>query len=154
MGLDGTPTITSSAIPSPTQSGIIKTCIKYDKAGVGGSCNAFSNRLSISLPRLYAWNSVLGHHGENCAQNFIPGDYYCIAVSGPLPAPGPTQAGVVDTCTGYVMANPGGSCPVFANRVGISLQQLYAWNPVLGTNGENCQTKFWASTYYCTSVAG
>ncbi|KAF2226561.1 hypothetical protein BDZ85DRAFT_246993 [Elsinoe ampelina] len=157
VGVDGTPTSpspTSNPIPSPTQTGIIKTCTKYDRTNPGAFCEAFSNRIGISLPQLYAWNSILGTRGENCARNFLPETYYCTGVSGPLPAPGPTQGGIVDICTGYVMANPGGSCPVFANRVGISLQQLYAWNPVLGRNGENCQTSFWANTWYCTSVAG
>ncbi|KAF4548991.1 Hypothetical protein D9617_24g017050 [Elsinoe fawcettii] len=163
VGISGTPTSrppttspspTSNPIPSPVQPGIIKTCTKYDRSDPGGSCSVFGPRVGISLAQLYAWNPVLGYHGEKCSTNFLANTYYCTSVSGPLPAPGPTQAGIVDTCTGYTMANPGGTCPVFSNRVGITLQQLYAWNPVLGSNGQNCQTQFWGNEYYCTSVAG
>jgi hypothetical protein len=27
--------------------------------------------------------------------------------------------------------------------------QLYAWNSVLGLNGADCSTKFWAGEFYC-----
>ncbi|KAK6424444.1 Chitinase 2 [Elasticomyces elasticus] len=74
--------------------------------------------------------------------------------SGAAPAPGPTQSGIVSTCSTYLMANPGGSCTAFASRAKISLAQLYAWNSVLGPNGENCTTNFWANEYYCVAVRG
>jgi hypothetical protein len=43
---------------------------------------------------------------------------------------------------------------VFADRAGISLQQLYAWNALLGESGEYCNTGFWGDTYYCVGVSG
>lgn len=36
----------------------------------------------------------------------------------------------------------------------ITLAQLYSWNPVLGANGENCATDFWAEEGYCVGVSG
>lgn len=50
------------------------------------------------------------------------------------------------------MANAGGSCPAFASRAGITTSQLYAWNNVLGNNGQNCASSFWGNTYYCVGV--
>ncbi|RYF00697.1 MAG: hypothetical protein EOO77_33700, partial [Oxalobacteraceae bacterium] len=50
------------------------------------------------------------------------------------------------------MANAGGSCSAFASRAGISTSQLYAWNKVLGNNGQNCASSFWGNTYYCVGV--
>lgn len=139
-------------------------------ANPGGACPVFANRVGISTSQLYAWNPILGSSGENCASQFWGNEYYCVAVSpnyvapaqtttsktatptGAAPAPGPTQSGIISTCSKYLMANAGGSCPVFANRAGISTAQLYAWNTVLGKNGENCATSFWANTYYCVGV--
>lgn len=134
-------------------------------ANAGGSCPAFASRVGISTSNLYAWNPVLGSSGQNCASQFWGNTYYCVAVSpnypsttvkptttGAAPAPGPTQSGIISTCSKYLMANSGGSCPVFAQRAGISTSQLYAWNSVLGKNGENCASQFWANTYYCVGV--
>ncbi|KAF2147914.1 glycoside hydrolase family 18 protein, partial [Myriangium duriaei CBS 260.36] len=52
------------------------------------------------------------------------------------------------------MAAAGDGCYSFAAKEGISTAQLYAWNPVLGANGENCLTSFWANEYYCTGASG
>jgi chitinase len=154
--------------PGATQDGITPYCTKYEKANPGGSCPVFANRVGISTSQLYAWNSVLGNNGQNCQSSFWGDTYYCVGVSpnyvapvtstvkptstGAAPAPGPTQSGIISTCSKYLMANPGGSCPVFANRAGISTAQLYAWNSVLGNNGQNCASSFWGNTYYCVGV--
>jgi chitinase len=154
--------------PGATQAGITPYCTKYEKANAGGSCPVFANRVGISTSQLYAWNSVLGNNGQNCQSSFWGDTYYCVGVSpnyvapvtstvqptstGAAPAPGPTQSGIISTCSKYLMANPGGSCPVFASRAGISTAQLYAWNSVLGNNGQNCASSFWGNTYYCVGV--
>ena len=150
--------------PGSTQAGITPYCTKYEKANAGGSCPVFANRVGITTSQLYAWNSVLGDNGQNCASSFWGDTLYCVEVSpnyvappkpsptGAAPAPGPTQSGIISTCNKYLMANAGGSCPVFASRAGISTSQLYAWNKVLGNNGQNCASSFWANTYYCVGV--
>lgn len=168
----GSPTTASNGAPGPTQSGIISTCNSYLKANTGGTCTAFASRAGISLEQLYEWNSVLGSNGENCASQFWGDEYYCVGVSSSTSsassttmasvtaksstsgAPGPTQTGIVSTCNKYLMANPGGTCMAFASRAGISLQQLYTWNSVLGSNGENCDSQFWGNEYYCVGVSG
>lgn len=42
---------------------------------------------------------------------------------------------------------------LFADTNGITTTQLYTWNTVLGSNGENCGNSFWADEYYCISVS-
>lgn len=165
IGVLGTPTSASSSsrttatgivTPSPIQSGTISTCNRFVKSGSSGaSCQKFSGGNRISLAQLYAWNRVLGVRGENCG-SFSNSMNYCVSVSRPLPPPnnGPVQSGVPDTCWRYGDALPGGTCAKFADRFGISLSQLYAWNPVLGNNGQNCQTSFWSGYWYCVQVAG
>lgn len=150
------PSSSPSAVPkpSPVPSGIISTCNQYAVANSGGSCQAFSTRNNISLAQLYSWNGVFGPHGENCTTMFKPGTYYCTGVTGPLRAPGPAQRGVIDTCIQYLRSNAGGTCAAFASRAGISLSNLYAWNSVLGSTGQNCASKFIAFEYYCVAVAG
>jgi LysM repeat protein len=155
-------------VPSPTQSGIVASCTKYLETNpTGASCSAFASRAGIALQQLYAWNTILGPNGENCATQFLNNEYYCIGVSvssspsstttttkTPSAAPGPTQSGIVASCTKYLQTNPtGASCSAFASRAGITPQQLYAWNTILGPNGENCMTMFMNSEWYCVGVS-
>ena len=68
--------------------------------------------------------------------------------------PGPTQSGIISTCDKYAEATGGIGCSDFATQNGITPAQLYAWNSVLGTNGENCGSSFWADEWYCVGVSG
>lgn len=36
---------------------------------------------------------------------------------------------------------------------GITTAQLYQWNPVLGSNGENCSLQFQSGIDYCVGVS-
>ncbi|KAI0418525.1 carbohydrate-binding module family 50 protein [Xylaria grammica] len=150
--------------PGPTQTGIVSNCNKYAAAIKDDSCDVFAARNSISNAQLYAWNGVLGAHGENCGTSLWTDEYYCVGiaptVSGPtttttttsVMAPGPTQTGIVANCDKFAQATGGTGCFDFAAANGITTAQLYAWNTVLGPNGENCGTLFWADEYYCVGV--
>ncbi|KAH7321501.1 hypothetical protein BKA65DRAFT_568274 [Rhexocercosporidium sp. MPI-PUGE-AT-0058] len=67
-------------------------------------------------------------------------------------AAGPTQTGIVSNCNSYAMADLSIGCFDFATQNCINTTQLWAWNGVLGKNGENCQTLFWAKEYYCVNT--
>jgi LysM repeat protein len=150
--------------PGPTQSGIISSCNNYLMANPGGSCSAFATRAGISLANLYSWNPVLGANGANCSTSFWGNEYYCVGISSTasvaaptstkttVTAPGATQSGIVANCNKYLMANAGGTCTAFASRAGITTAQLYSWNPVLGSSGQNCASSFWGDEYYCVGV--
>jgi hypothetical protein len=60
----------------------------------------------------------------------------------------------VANCNKYAKANSGEFCSSFAQRVGITEANLYKWNTVLGANGANCASVFWADEYYCVGVSG
>jgi hypothetical protein len=141
---------TSSSIPSPTQSGIISTCNKYAEAPSGSYCSLFATTESISLSELYAWNTILGRNGANCGTAFFADYYYCIGIA----TPSPIQTGIISTCNNYAAAPSGSYCSLFASDEGITLDELYAWNTVLGSNGANCGTEFFADYYYCIGVSG
>ncbi|KAF2000149.1 carbohydrate-binding module family 50 protein [Amniculicola lignicola CBS 123094] len=68
-------TSTPVAPPSPTQSGIVKTCTKYYKAVAGDGCWAIANSNGITLDQFYAWNPAVGN---DCA-NLWPDYAYCVA---------------------------------------------------------------------------
>lgn len=108
---------------------------------------------------------------DDCVDGFW-GDYaYCVAVSGDttpptdtitsdtpgptrVPAPEPNQEGnAIDSCNEYGQAQDGDWCAKFAERHGVSVEDLYAWNSALGAGGKNCDTAFWVDYWYCIGVA-
>ncbi|KAK1675198.1 LysM domain-containing protein, partial [Colletotrichum godetiae] len=143
-------TATQVTAPGPTQTGIVSSCSKFAKAPSGVVCGDFSSSNSISTDQLYAWNTVLGINGENCASSMWANEYYCVGIT--VAAPGPTQDGINSNCARYAEAPSGATCTTFSSANGVTLAQLYSWNPVLGTNGENCASKMWALEYYCISI--
>ena len=162
-GTGTSPSGVGSNAPSPTQTGIVTGCTKYDQPQAGDGCVQFASNHTITPAQLYAWNSVLGPNGANCSTQFFLGYYYCIAGPTPTsssssptstvsPAPSPTQSGISSNCNNYAIAQSGDYCSIFAQNHGISTNNLYAWNTVLGTNGANCDTQFFLGYYYCIGV--
>ncbi|KAI0505903.1 hypothetical protein F5B22DRAFT_626270 [Xylaria bambusicola] len=143
-----TTTKTSVSPAGPTQTGIISTCNKFVESIPGLGCEDFAAAEHITPSLLYKWNTVLGSKGENCGTSFWAGEWYCVGV-----APGgPTQDGIISSCNQYAESIPGLGCVDFAAAEGITAKQLYMWNTVLGANGENCGTSFWAGEWYCVGV--
>lgn len=66
--------------------------------------------------------------------------------------PSPTQSGIPSTCDRYAQAQSGDGCSSFSEDFGITSQQLEAWNPVLGSDGKNCLTQFFAGYWYCVGL--
>ncbi|KAL4871036.1 hypothetical protein BDV12DRAFT_36740 [Aspergillus spectabilis] len=62
--------------------------------------------------------------------------------------PGATQSGIPCTCNKYVMQKTDVYCYDMAVAAGITLQQLYDWNPAL--NGD-C-SGLWVGYAYCVGV--
>ena len=158
-----TPTVspTTSATPSPTQSGIDPHCTSWSEAVAGDNCASFASKNHISPSQLYTWNSDLGSGGANCGSAFWANYYYCVGapVSSPtstsrVSAPLPTQSGVATNCNRYAKAVEGDTCYGFAKEHGITTTDLYAWNTVLGTNGAKCDTELFVNYFYCIGVTG
>jgi LysM repeat protein len=169
--LTTTPPISTSTpiAPSPTQSGIVSNCDLYAQAASGDYCSKFAADNSITTTELYAWNAVLGPNGANCNTEFFAGYYYCVGISGSssptttsssaatsttaVAVPSPTQSGIVSNCNGFAQAVSGDYCYEFASNHNITTTELYDWNTVLGSNGANCGTEFFAGYYYCISIS-
>ncbi|ORY61421.1 uncharacterized protein BCR38DRAFT_487174 [Pseudomassariella vexata] len=177
IGTQKSTATTPITAPGPTQSGIVSNCNKYAAAIASDGCDVFAARNEITNAELYTWNPILGVNGENCLSSLWADEYYCVGVA-PLvsgsvttttslvssskttatsttsvTAPGPTQTGIVASCNKFAEATGGIGCYDFAVANGITTAQLYAWNAVLGDNGENCGTLFWAEEYYCIGVS-
>ncbi|KAH3941458.1 hypothetical protein HBI56_198660 [Parastagonospora nodorum] len=152
------PTITSVVgAPGPTQSGIISSCNKYALPANLQGCYDFASANGITPTQLYSWNAVLGSNGETCGSAFQAGEYYCVGIqtpssTKPVSAPGPTQSGIVASCTKFAKPPAGTGCYDFATQNGITPTQLYQWNKILGQNGENCGTEFFGEDYYCIAA--
>ena len=142
------PASTVVTAPGPTQTGIVSNCNAYAVAVSGSYCSLFASDNGISTAELYAWNTVLGSNGANCGSLFWANEYYCVGIT----APTQVQAGIVANCNNWAEAPSGSYCSLFASDNGITTDDLYAWNIVLGTNGANCGTSFWANEYYCVGV--
>jgi LysM repeat protein len=166
-----TPTPTSNpsttATPSPVQSGINPQCTKYVKAVSQEFCSEFAPKNGITVDQLYAWNPILGANGEACNKQFQADMYYCVgAPSATIPttstasrtmsvsAPGPTQSGITSSCNKFAQVTDNDTgCESFASHHGITPTQLYTWNTMLGAGGANCGTQLWAGNYYCIGVS-
>lgn len=154
----GASSVVQTLGPSPTQSGIDIACNNYAIASTGDTCIDFANAHHISPTQLYQWNPALGMDGQNCPTQFDAGTYYCIGIDSNVvtstttntaSVPGPTQAGIVSTCNRFASPQAGAGCSDFAIAHSITPAQLYAWNTVLGPNGENCATQLWVGEFYC-----
>ncbi|KAL9004719.1 MAG: hypothetical protein Q9188_002471 [Gyalolechia gomerana] len=152
-----TPAMTSAgssptATPSPIQSGIITGCTKFIKAQSGDYCSKFAQDNNITPDQLYTWNAVLGSGGNNCDTQFFLGYYYCVAAPSSSP-PSPTQPGIAANCNKYQVAKSGDDCSGFALNNNMSINDLYAWNTVLGSGGSNCNTQLFVGYYYCIGIS-
>jgi LysM repeat protein len=97
----------------------------------------------------------LGLSGADCSTKFWASEFYCIGATATVPvtAPGPAQTGITASCNKYAQAIADDTCSVLASRNSISNAQLFAWNGVLGTDGQNCQTSLWTGEWYCVGIA-
>ncbi|KAK4241775.1 hypothetical protein C8A03DRAFT_30080 [Achaetomium macrosporum] len=158
----GTRTSTSTRIstgirtPSPIQSGMVGNCNKFYLVQPNDGCWAIAKSNGIALADFYSWNPAVG---RSCTALY-PGAYVCIGVS-PTPTPTTTapSTGVVATPTPTQVRSPiakpdmmrqcGDGCWNIAKAEGISLDNLYAWNPAL--HGD-C-SGLWPTYYICIGVS-
>ena len=132
----------------------------------GDSCSSIENAEFLTDDEFHSWNPAVS---SDCSTGLWAGYAYCIATSNydpsrtALPAASsttqaatlssPTQINsIISSCNKYALAQSGDYCSKFAEDNGISTSDLYAWNTVLGSDGVNCNTAFFANYYYCVGV--
>ncbi|SMR55634.1 unnamed protein product [Zymoseptoria tritici ST99CH_1E4] len=171
----------TTTLPFPTQSGITPDCNKYMDAKKGDHCSKFAADNGISEEQLYDWNPILGKNGADCDTQFQASTEYCVGISSAssgtsnaatsaaatsnaatsdVATPSstssispPMQSGISSKCNKFDVAKKGDYCSKFATDHGISADDLYTWNPILGENGKDCDTLFQAGVLYCIGVS-
>lgn len=128
------------APPGPTQAGVATKCTSYVLQKDGVYCYDMAAVAGITLDDLYKWNP--GLNGD--CSGLWPGYAYCAAAPS-----GPTQDGMVVGCTKYAMQKDDVFCYDMAAAAGITLDDLYRWNPAL--NGD-C-SGLWPGYSYCVGAS-
>ncbi|GFF42111.1 autolysin [Aspergillus udagawae] len=155
-----TTTSTYVTPPTATPTGTTQYCYLWHVVANGDQCSTLEAVYGISFSQLRTWNPQVN---ADCT-NLLLGEAYCVkGDSGPthtsvsptptptsVPPPGPTQSGIPATCNKWVMQKDGVYCYDMAVSAGITLDQLYQWNPAL--NGD-C-SGLWAGYAYCIGVSG
>jgi len=62
--------------------------------------------------------------------------------------PTPTQQGIISSCTSFYLARQGDTCYSLVQRLGITLEDFYAWNPAVHTDCSGLVAGF----YYCVAA--
>lgn len=164
-------TATGVVTPSPVQTGMADDCNDFYLVQAGDGCWAIANDEGITLDDFYAWNPAVG---DDCSG--LQADVYvCIGISGgdtdtttaasptltatstattaTAAVPSPTQSGIASNCDSYSLAGSGDYCYAFAENNGITTDELYEWNTILGDDGADCSSEFWSGYYYCVGVS-
>lgn len=152
-------TTSSPHAPGPTHTGQPANCNKWHLVQSGDSCGTVASKYGITTAQFYAWNPAVS---KDCTANFWVGQAYCVGIGGTPTSssspsadatPSPVQAGnAVKDCNGFAQAIDGDACSTFADRSGISLEQLYTWNTLFKQDGSGCANNLWAGYWYCTRV--
>ncbi|KAI1104498.1 carbohydrate-binding module family 50 protein [Jackrogersella minutella] len=148
------------------------SCNKWAVVEDGVSCTDMAAAAGISLAQFLAWNTAVS---DDCLTNYWLGEAYCVGISSAsvtttttsdtpsiTTAAAPTvtkppsnylQAGQPDNCSKWDRRVSGDYCNLLASRNNLTVSQLAALNPVLGTAGADCGTQMWFNYYYCVAVS-
>ncbi|KAB5578705.1 hypothetical protein GE09DRAFT_1090733 [Coniochaeta sp. 2T2.1] len=144
-------TTTSSVSMGPTQTGIVPGCQQFYTVQSGDGCAVIQSKFAITFADFYKWNPSIG---SNC-ENLWLGYSYCVkapastTTSSGVAPPGPTQPGEAPNCNKYYVVQSGDGCPKIQSQFGITFQQLYQWNPAIGSD---C-TNLWLGYAVCVGVS-
>ncbi|KAK2742841.1 hypothetical protein FQN57_005132, partial [Myotisia sp. PD_48] len=155
------PSPTTSPKPSPTQEGIINTCVSFYKAISGDSCSSIVDTYgTFNLETFVNWNPAVK---ADCSGLWV-GYYYCVGIPGTLTSkptstatittptgPSPTQTGIIKTCNRFYKAVSGDSCSSIVDTYGtFNLETFVNWNPAVKADCSG----LWVGYYYCIGIPG
>ncbi|SPO07097.1 uncharacterized protein DNG_09791 [Cephalotrichum gorgonifer] len=155
-----TGTSPSPTPPAPIHAGQPSSCNAWHVVKNNDACDAVEDQYGLSHEQFLKWNPEVS---ADCVVNFWVGYAYCVGVADgggeeakepTMEVPAPVQEGnAVPECSAYAQAGEEGDyCAAFAERNGVSLEELGAWNALLGDSGAECETMFWAGYWYCVGV--
>lgn len=143
------PTTTGNGVstPTPFQTGMVANCALFHLVVSGDTCAAVAAAAGISLANIEAWNPAVG---SSC-QFLDLGDFVCIGLIGGvvttttkaptttgngITTPTPFQSGMVTNCNSFHLVVSGDTCAAVAAAAGVSVANIEAWNPAVGSSCE------------------
>ncbi|RSL66417.1 hypothetical protein CEP51_012824 [Fusarium floridanum] len=147
--------------PSPTQDGLIESCVSFYLAENGDTCSKIIAKYgTFKFQDFLKWNPAV----EDDCSGLWAKTYYCVGVPGtPTEAPtnvpsltgngkpSPTQDGLIDSCTDFYLAKLGDTCSKIVKAYGtFNLAEFLKWNPAV----EKDCSGLWAKMYYCVGIPG
>ncbi|OJJ88679.1 uncharacterized protein ASPGLDRAFT_1499907, partial [Aspergillus glaucus CBS 516.65] len=135
-------TSTYITAPGPTPTGSTSKCYSWHVVEKDDDCTKLEAIYGVSFGELQAWNPQI----NSICSNLLLDAAYCVkggsvttpssksASSTPTSSgapPGPTQSGVAGNCDSWVMQKDGIYCADMADNAGITIDELYKWNPAL-----------------------
>ncbi|OGE48352.1 hypothetical protein PENARI_c029G03566 [Penicillium arizonense] len=151
----GSATSTGITTPKPTQTGMADGCDRFHKVVKDEDCQSIADDSKISLDDFLSWNPDVGGTCTNLKYDF----YVCVHRSPSLATstnvaptlttttggttPTPTQTGMVAGCTAFHKVEQGEWCQLIADDSKISLKDLLAWNPDVGSDCTNLKYDFY-----------
>jgi hypothetical protein len=148
------------ATPLPTQAGMTTQCQRFHLVSPDAQCQDILDKYAISLRDFVQWNPAVG---ATCTSMWAE-TYVCVGVgkgkdtaspstpatpaSPPSATPSPIQSGMVKGCKKFHFVKRGEGCWDIQRMYGISMEQIYRWNPAVG---RDCIT-MWADSYLCVGV--
>ena len=140
---------TSSTVPTPGETGISLPCTNSSQTPPNAICRSITQEEGIS-PHLYNLNvpEKVPYLNSTSSSSAI------VSTSAGQAAPSPTQPGISPSCTQYSQAPQGDTCATLniAKDSGISRQQFFTWNEMLGPKGQTCDANYWAKYWYCVAI--
>ncbi|KAK0641333.1 hypothetical protein B0T16DRAFT_419663 [Cercophora newfieldiana] len=153
------PTKPSNGIQTPeqTQGGMVDNCDAFYFVKQGENCETVLSKNGITLAQLYAWNPSVG---STCNGLWAEVNV-CVSIIGHTPStttttgngiatPTPVQPGMVSNCDAFYFVPKGETCETVLSKNSITIAQLYAWNPSVGSNCAG----LWAEVNVCVSIVG
>ncbi|KAI5248041.1 hypothetical protein E4T42_05775 [Aureobasidium subglaciale] len=114
------------------------------------NCSSIEAEFGINLAQFYHWNPSINQDCTGLQEVAA----YCV-LGEDLPEgspPGPTQVGIASDCQDYYVVESGDGCQSIADASQITVTQLEAWNPAVGSDCKNLQPGY-ALCKYCGDLA-
>lgn len=154
---------TGIATPLPIQDRMVKNCNKFHKIKSTTTCLSIEEYYQLPVDTFVSWNPSVG---SGCTSLLV--DYWvCVGVPGWKPptkttakpiasptngiaTPVPFQQGMVSNCNKFHVVQSTTTCSSIQNYYGITMAQIAAWNPKVGSK---C-TGLWTNYNVCVGVIG
>ena len=151
--------------PTPIQAGMVKNCKNFKLVQSGETCAAIISKYGITQAQLVSWNLAIKSDCSGLWAQY----YICVRRIGMTTTstkrttttskkptttgngtatPSPIQTGMTKKCKGFRYIQGNDSCANIQTRFKITFQQLYSWNPAIGSKCE----ALWLRYYVCVAV--